>query len=156
MKTVIVLKNEASNGKTSTLRELQKLVKEKFPELVEPLNDKVHEKGDFRYVFKLSGKFIAIESCGDPGSNIKKNLVDLETKFTCNLIFCATRTKGQTVKDVKEFAEEKHFEIVWSSTYAIDFYKNSPNKSETGKHYDSLNQLKARHLFDLMQELLLK
>ncbi|MES2738370.1 MAG: hypothetical protein V4672_18765 [Verrucomicrobiota bacterium] len=59
------------------------------------------------------------------------------------LIFCATRTSGETVQAVEELAEAADYEVIWTSTY------QTGNEEWQGR----LNALKARHLIELLKEL---
>lgn len=141
MKTILAIKNTASTGKSETLRELAQLLMNTYPihqvKLLKP--DPIGGTGDFSFVAVMNGKMIAIESKGDPSTNLKKRLNELE-KFTPDIIICATRTTGETVTAVKGM-EKKGYQPIWSSTY------------EVADNFNLVNKTKAKHVLDLLQKL---
>ena len=64
-------------------------------------------------------------------------MIELVDERGADVIFCSTRTKGDTVRAVEEIGA-RGFEVLWTSTY------------ETERDHDAVNELKARHLLELM------
>lgn len=141
MKTILAIKNTASTGKSETLRELAQLLMSTYPihqvKFLKP--DPIGGAGDFSFVAVMNGKTIAIESKGDPSTNLKKRLTEIE-KYNPDIIICATRTTGETVTAVKGL-EKKGYQSVWTSTY------------EVLDNFNVVNKLKAKHVLELMQNL---
>jgi len=145
MNTIITVWNSGDKGKSETLRELANLVltnypsyKSIFPKVAAPI-----VSGDFRLVLEINGIIVGIESEGDPKTNLEKRLFELVDKFNCSLIFCSTRTKGETVWAVENLANAKGFQKIWTSTYQIKD-KNT---------HKQVNKLKAKHILELTQDL---
>lgn len=151
MKKIIALSNSGKTGKTDTLINLGNLfLVEKTVELIYfshlDKDNLLSQNRDFTLVIKLYGKIIGIESQGDPNCNLKNRLQKIVDKYNVDYIFCATRTRGETIKDVNIISKSNNYEIIWNSTYQ----SSNENKNEN----DFLNKLKAKHLLDLMKELI--
>lgn len=139
MKTIIAVYNSSGKGKSSTILELANLL------LATPgcniiFSSKPATKlsVDFRLVIELSGKVIALESQGDPGTHLQNRLDDIVNKYKPNLIFCTCRTRGETVAAVYNIAKANSYDLIWSTTY------------ETKHSHQLVNRLKAEHLQDLI------
>jgi hypothetical protein len=92
LKKVIALWGAARSGKSSTL----KIVYMKLSKMAEGVIPGYTEEGtDVRDIFLINGKKVGIESQGDPGSRLGKSL-SIFKKEGCELIICATRSKGHT------------------------------------------------------------
>jgi len=143
MKTVIAIWHSANKGKTETLRNLANLLIATYPtyRLVFQNPSPLPARGDFRLVVQIKGKIIGIESQGDPGTNLENRLMDLANNSKCDIIFCTTRTKGETVDAVHYLASKKGFQTIWTSTYQID------------ANQKLVNQIKAEHLLNLIRQL---
>lgn len=150
MKRIIALSNVSNKGKTETLIEFGNLLLSQIPanDIIycdKTITDKkLPPKEDFTLSVKFSGKTIGITSQGDPGCGLKDRLLILVDIHIVEYVFCATRTSGGTVNDVYDVSNSKDYEILWTSTYHDD--------KKSG--IDSLNKLKAKHLLDLLQELI--
>jgi hypothetical protein len=142
-KTIIAIWHSANKGKTETLRNFANLLITTYPtyKLIFSNPLPIPTIGDFQLVVQIKGKIIGIESQGDPKTNLKKKLMNLVNKFKCDIIFCSTRTKGDTVNAVNHLSSRKRFQIIWTSTYQIDVNQTL------------VNQIKAEHLLDLLQQL---
>ncbi len=144
MKTIVALSNNGKTGKTESLRVLAKMLLKSYPDVKNAGGKfvEVPSYGDFRFVAEINSKKIGIESEGNPDSLLKERLGDL-TKLGCEIIFCTSRTRGETVKTIEEVAESNGFQIVWTSTYQA----KDPEK------HRFFNELKAKHLWELVQKL---
>jgi hypothetical protein len=145
MKTILTIWHNGNRGKTETLREFSKLLLTTFEyfEPIFPPNANVPKEGDFRLVIKVNGKTIGIESKGDPNTKLEDRLIDLADNFNCDIILCSSRISGQTVSAIDKLRESRNFQIIWSSTYQIADEKLHP----------LVNQLKAKHILELLQTL---
>ncbi|MFW0714885.1 hypothetical protein [Pedobacter sp. N23S346] len=96
---------------------------------------------DFRLILEINKNTIAFESMGDPNSDLNKRLPEIISLYNPDVLICACRSKGYTVTDVERAAASMSAEIIWSTPYqcAIDQI--------------ILNDLKAKHLLDLMVNL---
>lgn len=116
MKKLIALYGIANAGKSATIRlvydKLAKLYPDhKFHKDVEAYIPAVNEKGDIRVVIIINGKTIGIESQGDPNSRLFESL-PLFVKCNCDIIICATRTRGGTVEAVEQLYDTYNIEWV--------------------------------------------
>lgn len=145
MKTIVAIWNAANRGKSQTLREFANLLLINYPGLreIDPKPKSVPLTGDFRLVVEINGIIVGIESHGDPNTDLEKRLFELADKFKCELILCSTRTKGETVYAVENLENKKGFQIIWTSTYQI----------ANANQQNLVNQLKAKHILDLLKNL---
>ena len=143
MKTITAIWHTANKGKTETLRELAQLLVSTYPnhKIVSGGKTPIPLKGDFRLVLNINGKIVAIESQGDPNTGLRERLDDLTGNLHADLIFCSTRTKGDTVNAVDVVSSMHSYDLVWTSTY------------QTTSNYTLVNRLKAKHILELMQNL---
>jgi len=142
MNTIIAIWNSGSKGKSSTILNLANLLMSSYTHSVIYCNkDSSKLTVDFRLILEINKKIIALESKGDPKTDLEKRLSEIATKYHPNLIICSTRTRGETVQAVHKTASKYSFDKIWSSTYEIT-------------HSQSLaNNLKSEHLLDLIVKL---
>lgn len=145
MKSVIAVWNAGGKGKSNTLRELARLLLTEYPNCrpIYPDPAVIPAKGDFRLLIEINKKIIAIETKGDPGTNLEERLIDLAEIHHCDLIFCTCRTSGETKLAVKHLSAKCGHEIIWTSTYQV----------ADGDKHKLINTLKAKHLLDLVKKL---
>ena len=76
--------------------------------------------GDIEVLLIYKDIHIGIFSCGDPGydDEILKHIKDFQ-KTSCELILCATRTRGATKQAVKE--NSNGYEVKWFAEKEGDF-----------------------------------
>lgn len=143
MKTILAISHSQGKGKTETVREIAQNLIRIYPNFkpIFPIPIKIPLKYDFRLIIEINGKIIGLESQGDPNTNLKKRLKDLVNKYNCDIIYCTTRTKGETVKAVKDVANNFGYDQIWTSTY------------QTTTNHSLVNDLKAKHIIDLTQQL---
>ena len=143
MKTILAIWHIANKGKTATLREFANLLIATYPNYraIIPNPVLIPATGDFRLIVEINGIIIAVESQGDPNTNLGGRLLDLADNFHCDIILCSTRTKGDTIDAVDNLFYNRGFQTIWTSTYQV-----------AGNHLLA-NQIKARHLLDLLQSL---
>lgn len=106
-------------------------------------------QGDFTLVVTANGKSCGLESCGDPSTGLYGRLEKLALT-PCEVIVCASRSKGDTVDDVKMIARNYQYEVIWTSPY-ID--NNPPAPPQPTQRQQQLNALKSEHIRDLLAQL---
>ena len=100
MKIIIDVFGAASIGKTSSIKAAYaKLSGKDFTELQ---GDDIYE------TIHISGKLIGFASEGDPNSDQKENIKSLIDNG-CDVIVCASRTKGETSRFVEEIANDNDY-----------------------------------------------
>lgn len=139
-------------GKTESLRAFARFVWRNFPIvhfasdepglILSPSEFVVPGEGDFRMMFSLGGVKVAVESLGDPNTDLEDRLRDLIQAHQCRVVLTATHTRGNTVTGLDRVAAEFGYQGIWTSTY------QAPEELQ-----DQVNALKGRHLFELLRGL---
>lgn len=138
--TILAIWNTAGKGKSNTILNLANLLMVSYPvhKVIFCSKNASSLTIDFRLILEIDGKIIALESQGDPKTDLEKRLDNIVINYNPNLIICSTRTRGETVKAVDKIAVKYDYQTIWTSTYQIT-------------HSHSLvNNLKAKHLLDLL------
>lgn len=112
MKQLIALYGTSNVGKTQTIRFVFEKLTREFSECIfhKDFDQIIREHGDICIVVIINGKIIGIESQGDPNSRIFISL-PIFVNLKCDIILCATRTRGATVAEVEKL--NKEYEIKW-------------------------------------------
>lgn len=120
MKSIIAIYGKANSGKTSTIKKISRLLCQEY----HYSSEKVEDKGDDIYQVLTKDTFkIGIISQGDVGSWVEEYLAEL-TKRECNLIICATRTRGKTCEAVDKY--NRKWKIIWERIdYLTEIQSNS-------------------------------
>lgn len=118
-KTLINIYGGAKAGKSSSIIECCRILEEELGAIPDR---KLNYNHDILVVLTYKGIKIGIESQGDPNSRMitwetLKGLANTE----CDIIICASRTSGGTVKKVWEVAHEFDYHVIrmssiWSNT----------------------------------------
>ena len=142
-KWIVAVWHSANKGKTATLRELANHLLQNYPTCVPifPTPMIVPQMGDFRVIARINGRVVAVESQGDPHTDLHGRLLELTDTFSVDVIFCSTRTKGDTVAAVENLRLTRNFDTIWTSTY------------QTAGNHGLVNRMKAQHLVDLVRSL---
>ena len=145
-KTVLALWHTGGKGKTGTIREFAKLLLKKYPLFtpIFPIPTFIPPTGDFRLVVEINGIKIGIESKGDPSTDLEKRLFELADIYNCTIIICSTRVRGDTVDAVNKLHSLRGFQRIRTSTYQL--LDDTLNR-------DFANELKAKHIMDLINSL---
>lgn len=143
MKTVLTVWHTAGKGKTSTIIEFAYEILNTYPvhKIIYSDTNPFNPKGDFRLIIEINKKVIAIESKGDPNSELDKRLDDIFTNYNPDIIISTSRTRGSTVNITDAFATKNSYQQIWTSTYHMD------------NNHDLANKLKAKHVIELLQTL---
>lgn len=144
-KTILAVWNSGEKGKTESLRHFANLLLSTYPTFIpiSPIPANIPTSNDFRLVVKINGVTIGIESQGDPKTNLKNRLKDLVKIHNCDIIVCTCRTRGETVAAVHNIHNTYGFQRIWTSTYQI----------EDKMQHSLVNQLKGKHILELIQNL---
>lgn len=115
-KTIIGIYGRANEGKSSSIKLVcQKLLRD-YPNTSVP--EEVNYSGDIFVIINLGSIRIGIESQGDPKSRmISEDTIRKLAEAKCDIIICATRTGGETVKKVDAIADEFDYHTLWLSSY---------------------------------------
>ena len=130
MKTLIGLFGTSNVGKSQTIRFVYEKLTKKFLDFTFHKDHEqiIPEDGDICIVIIVNGIIIGIESQGDPNSRIFYSL-PIFVKLKCDIILCATRTRGATVKEVEKL--DKEYEIKWvNKSGEQDETKHKTNNEE--------------------------
>lgn len=143
MSTIIAIWNSGGKGKSSTILNLANLLMTSYTahKVIYCSKNIASLTIDFRLIIEINGKVIALESQGDPKTNLEKRLDDIVLKYKPDLIICSTRTRGETVHAADNIASKYSFDTIWTSTYQIAHSQNL------------VNILKSEHLLDLIVKL---
>ena len=122
-KTIIAIYGRENEGKSETIKKVCKILLRDFPNAIP--SSTPNYLGDILLAIQLSKIKIGIESQGDPNSRMLNNdtikkLADSELDSElggCDIIICATRTNGKTVKKVDEIADKYNYHTLWISSF---------------------------------------
>ena len=115
-KVIIVLHGIANCGKSSVIKEIDKIIQQTYSIAVnEHAGQKFRDSNDTGDIFKIYELIhnkkklqIGIESQGDPNSRLFESLPFFK-EIGCDIIICATRSKGETCRLVAGL----DYEIFW-------------------------------------------
>lgn len=111
MKTIICLWGLADIGKTSAIGAIHaKLNFSRNPPIKTAGND-------FCAIVEFCGHKIGFASQGDPCS-LQESWIDELLNASCEVIVCASRTKGQTVDTVEHRAHKNGYTLIWFSPFS--------------------------------------
>ena len=116
-KTIIAVHGRANEGKSETIKNVCKIILDTFP-IAKPSKENINYSDDINLIIDINGVRIGIESQGDPNSRmIWKKTVRKLAEEKCDIILCATRTSGETVKTVDKIANDFDYHTLWISSY---------------------------------------
>ncbi len=117
-KTIIAVYGRKSEGKSSTIKNICKHILQYYPNAV-PSIPIIDYSGDILLTIQLGTIKIGFESQGDPGSRMLWNhtVENLAKVYNCDIIICATRTEGDTVKKVDYVADTYGYHTIWLSSF---------------------------------------
>ena len=154
-KFIVCLRGKAKQGKSESIITLMKLLLKKpktklecyEPQLSGEEFLKQYTDGwDICGAIYYNGKKIGINSAGDVPRDVRRQLKKLAEK-NCDIIFCASRSKGDTVKEVKKIAK-RYNALIWTSPYTADTPLLKGVDSE--QIHQCLNEKKAKHLAEFI------
>ena len=111
MKTIIYIWGNAGIGKSTIIRRV-------FDKLNVPGLAPAEEQGDDIYaILDYRNRKVGIVSMGDPGSGQNEYLRRMVEDEKCEIIVCASRTKGWTTECVDMYAQKHGYRLVWFSPF---------------------------------------
>jgi GTPase SAR1 family protein len=142
MNRLIILKGASNVGKTSTLDALIKKLLSKDAYLI--LSEKREDITSF-VICGLEGHKVGIITFGDPTSEPDmEGCLQQCNEHQCDIIFAASRTRGNIYDKLYHFAKTNNFATIETSPlYAWNY-------AETGINIDTLNDILAEMLITLI------
>jgi hypothetical protein len=167
-KLMICLRQRPRQGKTGTIKALAEILIPNPPKVKEwyvPDFSKAEDYGmpneiskwsknisewpadwDICVAVDVKGKRVGLNSEGDWSDDIKDYLEHLIKKQHCDIIFCASWTRGSTVEVVEAMAKKHGYTLIWTAPYTDgDTWKEKPTPFQK-----QLNRKKAEHLMDFI------
>lgn len=141
MKTIIAIYGASGTGKSTTIIETYKMLLERIPKPKDPPDSDY----DINEIIEYCGKKIGIVGTGDPNSD-HAELIDEKHEANCDIILCASRTKGETVENIRKYYS--NYNVIWSSNLYLTF----SDKTMVEKLH--LNKVFAKMLVELIDNLL--
>jgi len=141
-KTIFALKGRAKVGKTSTIKIIYDLFKNNYESAT--FNEIIFNTDidpDIKVIIAIDGIKIGIESQGDPYGRLKDSLTDF-VENGCQIIICASRTKGMTKNWIEYYSN--HFKIEW--------IKKQISQNKENQNRD--NQAQANKIFEEVKNLI--
>lgn len=140
-KNIIAIWGQAQQGKSDTVKRIAQHILSNYPTAIStPTN--IDFSADIKVIIEIGKIKIGIESQGDPNSRLFESLKEF-AKIKCDLIICSTRTSGATVDVVSNLHSSDNYEIIWATNYRSN-----------EKPHATLNDLSARQIFELIQNLI--
>lgn len=142
-KVIICDMSNSHKGKTSTLKLLCMLLeKQKW---VKIKNFEIPDSDDLFFVFSKNDIAISIITQGDVDKDRKKYMKEAIKQYKSNIIICASRIHKERIK--WEDALYKEYDVINFS----NFWTDRPKVEAI----ESLNQISAKNLANLIEDLLL-
>lgn len=156
-KTIIIYTGRANEGKSSTLIEVcRRLITPSTPVLTYN-NQPINFSRDVLASIRLGKIKIGIESQGDPGSRMImfdtiRYLADAKFSIKgfqaglgdCDIIICASRTAGATVKRIDQIAARYNYRTLWKGSYYAPGFSHA-----------SINNYTASEIIHITNEIIL-
>jgi hypothetical protein len=143
-KRIFTIWGRSGVGKTTTLKLIAKEIQRSFFHSKSNIELDPLPSGDIVTIITINlpekSVKIGITSKGDPNTDLQLRLEEL-VSTGCDIIFCATRTSGTTVKDVEEIEKKYGFRAIWVTTFQNGHTEEQP----------ALNQQSAEQLVRLMR-----
>lgn len=109
-KTILCLYGPERIGKTSSIRRVDEILQSYGAKLVKILLD----ENDICMEYMFRTHKVGILSLGDPGSE-QSNYLNQLANDECEVILCASRSKGATCDAVSQVASKYNYELYWIS-----------------------------------------
>lgn len=116
-KTIIAVYGTSESGKSRSIKQFAFNNVNDFLDMngtiiaINPQNS-----DDIYGIIQQGNVLIGISSQGDPGTGLLGRLEELIHRG-CEIIICATRTRGQTVWDVDNVARSSEYNVIWFGNF---------------------------------------
>ena len=140
-KTVFSIWGHEEQGKSDTVKRIAQEILTTYPNATTTPTT-INYSGDIQVIITIGKVTIGIESKGDPNSRLFESL-KMFSSANCDIIICSTRTSGGTVNAVNALHSSHGYDIVWVTNYR----SNEKNQS-------TLNDISAKHIFTLVQQVM--
>ena len=145
MKKLICVWGSSNYGKTSSIIEFDNILNRHYANNIVSIHSFGVPPDDILRIYKIGNITVGIESQGDPNSRQKSSL-SLFGKNNCDIIICASRTRGDTVANVDNFCRRNGYDCFWISTlYSPKACKQSGIQ---------INQRNGVNLFEIFSDLM--
>lgn len=152
MKKLLCVWGSSNCGKTTAIIEFDKILNCNFKgniNCIYPPSSLRQPPNDICRIYTIQYNrqpyAIGIESQGDPNSRQHESL-DLFLKNNCDIIICASRSRGETVFNVENFCSISQYDSFWISTlYSVPMYNSYKNQ---------MNQRTGQIIFDIVIDFL--
>ena len=145
MKKLICVWGSSKYGKTSSIIEFDNILNKHYSNNIVSIHSNRTDSKDILRIYKIGKVTVGIESQGDPNSRQKSSL-SLFGKNNCDIIICASRSRGNTVANVDSFFKRNGYDCFWISTlYSPKIYK------QNGTH---INLRNGEILFEIFTDLM--
>lgn len=119
MKTLLDVFGTANIGKSTAIKEAYFKLLKKANKNVDIQKARANFPGEIEgEVINYLGKKIGFLGYGDDGANRKKILILIELE--CDIIVCASRTKGASLYNVGDLAKQHDYQIVYMCPFSYD------------------------------------
>ena len=115
-KLIITCNNNAKTGKTTALRGVYELLKEKGYECQNLAGPGKGPNYDVKAVFTIAGQNVGIETMGDNNKKscgIHKDSLKDFLERDCRVVITASRLRGASRANVREFYQENGYLPIW-------------------------------------------
>lgn len=128
MGTLFALQGPANCGKSESLKKIADILIKKYPSAL--VNNLAQKTTDLKAIISgINGHVIGIESQGDPNSRLKESLDEFSI-MKCDIIFCACRTSGMTVKWIDALSNKYTVNYVYQIKTSTNQKQNSYNMAQ--------------------------
>lgn len=137
LQKLIVLSGHSNCGKSDSLNRLKELLRLAG----KSVSSAPHRNSDDSETFMYKGLVVCVAPAGDAGDIVKRNIRYFKNK-KCNVAVSASRSKGNTVDTLKQYAKAQGVEINWVQK-SYEYSLGEPVK-------DFCNQETAQLLFEMI------
>lgn len=141
MSAIILVSNSAKKGKSSTLVELVEVFKTKYEDLEILYSNKHKNSIDFTIIIKVKGSIVAFETQDSHNAQLENRIETIIQNYNPEIIFCTSKTKGETHQAVYRIADKYSYNCIKTSTYQVK------------DNFELANKIMAKHLFYLLIQL---
>ena len=119
MKAMILVWGSAERGKSQSIKRLAMTLP--FSSIIRPWNADDYDSYVIGTIKDNDGneRIVGLESQGDPYSN-QKEWIEACVSANCEVIVAASRSYGQTVRNARDAARDKGYEIIEVTTHYHD------------------------------------